>query len=430
MRCLPLSWHNAKRVSATHSHTLTAFVLTKYNCVVQLAALLSLACGQASYVVVVAETLKVQVRETAGIRRFGYPIALALPELSSTSAETRFRLRDGEKRVPAQFRQEHNEGEPIIWWLDFNVSLMPNESRSLTLEYGNDLPMDDEPRGLELKQRAGGYEIRNGSALTWTLGRNLGELLKSVDAGDLQHVHSPGLRLTLEGQNGVRDETSGAAVASRVVRAGPLAVAMRYVVESKAGAFAGVKSTVDLTFPVSKSWVQVDWQIDDPRHAVESAQAVIAQNLTAPTDKEPTLIDFGAASLVYLALGPGTVGQLHARDDSWEVLRGMADRPEPFVIRPSGADGKGVEGWAHIMDRRRCLALALAGFGKDGDDSVAVEATGDVNIARKFAAERTDSPKKKSLRFWLHFVGFPPHVTAATSPQSMLSPLVVTVSKP
>jgi len=34
---------------------------------------------------------------------------------------------------------------------------------------------------------------------------------------------------------------------------------------------------------------------------------------------------------------------------------------------------------------------------------------------------------EKHLRFWLHFVPFPPQQTAATSPQSMQNPPIVLV---
>ena len=37
-------------------------------------------------------------------------------------------------------------------------------------------------------------------------------------------------------------------------------------------------------------------------------------------------------------------------------------------------------------------------------------------------------PGPKKITFWLHFVGMPVHVGAATSPQAMLAPLRVTVS--
>ena len=379
---------------------------------------------------VAIETIEIEVRETAGIRRFGYPISLELPKLSIGPANAR--LRYGSKPVAAQFRQQDGGG---AWWLDFNLSLMPNEARTLTLEYGADVVADPEPRGLELRETPGGFEIRNGSHLKWSLGPDLHELLRSVEAGELRYLRPEGARFSIEGANEVVD--GDRATPPRILRSGPLAVAIRYEFAPRTGLLSEAKSTIDLTFPISKSWVEVDWQIEDARRAVRSARVEIAQNLNSPTDKEPTLVDFGASSLVYLSLTPGTAGRLSAQmavpqatsviGPSWEVLRGATDRLEPFVVRPPGNQAGDAEGWAHIMDRDRCLALAISEFGKRGDDSIETTADGNVSLIRRFASDEPSASKR--YRFWLHFVGSPPHLTAATSPQAMLSPLSVHVGK-
>ncbi|MGH7140538.1 MAG: hypothetical protein ACREHD_32795 [Pirellulales bacterium] len=385
---------------------------------------------------VAVETLNVEVTETAGIRRFGYPLSVKLPTLPSGPANAR--LRDAGKAVAAQFRQDHHDGAEV-WWLDFNLSLMPNESRTLTLAYGPDVAADPEPRGLELKQMPDGFEIRNGPHLTWTLGRDLVKLLKSVDAGELQHLRSGGARLDIAGANDVPYKIADEAT-PRVLRSGPLAIAIRYQFAPTTGALAETKSTIDLTFPNSKSWVQVEWQMEDPRQAVRSVRAEIAQNLDPPTDKEPTLVDFGASSLVYMSLAPGTAGKFYARravpqskspvGPSWEILRGANEKLEPFVVAASRGRSADAEGWAHVMDRRRCLALAIGEFGNQGDDSIETTAEGNLSLTRRFATDEPNSSMTKRFQFWLHFVGFPLHLTAATSPQAMLSPLVVRISKP
>lgn len=397
------------------------------------AALVWLATGLTCQSVAV-EAIELEVRETAGIRRFGYPVRLKLPGLTLVPANAR--LRDGSKQVAAQVRQE--DGGAGDWWLDFNLSLLPNEARTLTLEYGADVVVDAESRGLELRQTSDGFEIRNGQHLTWSVGRDLHELLKSVEAGALRHLRGEGARFGIEGAN--EAVYGDKASPPRILRSGPLAVAIRYEFAPKTGSLAGIKSTVDLTFPVSKSWVEVEWQIEDPRQTVRSVRVDLAQNLDSPTDKQPTLVDFGASSLVYMSLTPGTAGKFSARmaadqtksvvRQSWEVLRGAKDRLEPFVVRSSDAQGGDAQGWAHMMDRQRCLALAIDEFGKGGDDSIETTAEGNISLTRRFAGDERDRPATKHYHFWLHFVGFPPHLTAATSPQSMLSPLSVQISKP
>ena len=85
---------------------------------------------------------------------------------------------------------------------------------------------------------------------------------------------------------------------------------------------------------------------------------------------------------------------------------------------------------AHVMDQQRCLALAVHEFSQHGLDRIHTTAAGRVGIERTFAAARDTEGRAKRLRFWLHFVYFPPHRSAATSPQSMQNPLVIRMQDP
>src|SRR6188768_627964 len=77
--------------------------------------------------------LNVTVKETAGIRRFGYPVAAKL-ELHRAAVESdRFRLLLDNKPVPAQFRVLADKKTVA---LDFTVNQGPFEKQSFTVEYG------------------------------------------------------------------------------------------------------------------------------------------------------------------------------------------------------------------------------------------------------------------------------------------------------
>src|SRR5262249_36610941 len=91
---------------------------------------------------------------------------------------------------------------------------------------------------------------------------------------------------------------------------------------------------------------------------------------------------------------------------------------KPFVLGPQGKAS--VEGWAHVMDRQRCTALAIADFG--AADEVRADADGRLRLRRGFEPGKGG---ERSLRFWLHFVAMPVQVGALTSPQAMLAPLAV-----
>ena len=83
-----------------------------------------------------------------------------------------------------------------------------------------------------------------------------------------------------------------------------------------------------------------------------------------------------------------------------------------------------VEGWAHIMDRKKCLALAVEDFAVHSTDQIQLTSGGNVSYVREFPIGNKN--EKKHLRFWLHFVFFPPQWSASTSPRQMQTPLEVT----
>jgi hypothetical protein len=115
----------------------------------------------------------------------------------------------------------------------------------------------------------------------------------------------------------------------------------------------------------------------------------------------------------------------------WVVRKGEA--VEWAVLAASSlASPRPAEGWAHVMDARRCTALAVADFGQVGErDSIYAHAGGKLGLLRSFPGKQDDSRNaKKSLVFWLHFVPMPVQVGAATSPQSILSPLQVEWDRP
>ncbi|HEV3344530.1 MAG TPA: hypothetical protein VG125_29405 [Pirellulales bacterium] len=395
---------------------------------------------------VAADTFEIEVREPAGIRRFGYPVAVVLPIPPSAPKTIVCALHDAGRDLAAQLRREETDDGSGRWWLDFNLDLMPHESRALKLEYGEGLVANSEPRGgLTLSESPDEYQVSNGNHIHWTVGRQPGPVVKQVRVPTYEHLRDRGMTLAWTGLDGARHELvgdGGKATSMRLVRAGPLAVVVRSQV-ALPEISDQARSVVDMTFPVSKSWVEVDWRIEGVAGGLVSASAEIDLNLDRPAADKPTLVDFGASTLVYLALDPGQSGVLRSTRRSsssssagggvkgpsggWEVLRGAPGKLEPFVASLTTHDQRlAAEGWAHVMDRTRCLAVALDEFGHDADDSIEVTAEGKVVLTRRFPAGAADGAAR-SLRYWLHFVGFPPHQTAATSPQSMLAPLVVRV---
>jgi hypothetical protein len=375
--------------------------------------------------------MTLEVRETAGIRRFGYPVETELRFDPPVPSGSRFRLLEdeGRKVIVSQFRPlEEKDGRVVRAALDFEGSFLPFEARKYAVEYGPDVEAGAEPGGLSLEESGDVFRIANGPHLVWEVPRNLstGEagggsgLFRSVKSAKLDFLRPDSLGLCLRWRDGklrpLRSSSPGT-----VVKRGPLACRLRFEVETDGGGAGPVRSVVEVEIPRSRSWARVDWSLADPRGESYAMGAQIHLRL----EGDAAFADFGAGTLVYAALSRGQGASFRAGlavpdgpggKAFWEVLRGPPGKLEPYVSGgPAGA--REVEGWAHLMDRERCTAVAVAEFAKGSGDRIDVDQSGLLQIWRE--------PAAKSLRFWIHFVDFPPHLGAVTSPQSMASPLEI-----
>ena len=93
---------------------------------------------------------------------------------------------------------------------------------------------------------------------------------------------------------------------------------------------------------------------------------------------------------------------------------------------PGRAADRRAEGWAHVMDRERCLALAVNGFAETTRDRITTSSAGQLQIVHSYVKGATP-PTGKQLRSWLRFVFYPPQVSAATCPRAMQNPLTVKI---
>jgi hypothetical protein len=388
-------------------------------CLVIVLGLLGLSAARA------ADKLELTVKETAGIRRFGYPVAVTLTLPRDVTSKDRFRLLANGKPVAAQFRPLSALGKKRDVALDFNVSFAPSDSIKYTVEYGPDVAAGREPKaGTKVEEGKEAFTIRSGG-MVYVVPRDLKGLLKEVRDGkkEFTRPNSAGLSL-LAGKKA--HPVGGRGFKARVVRQGPLAVALHFEGDTGVGDGKKVASVIDLTFPSSKSWVEVRWR---PRVTEETDALAVDLNLLATGT--PTLVDFGAGSLVYTTLNKGQSALLRARpkrkrlgNDPWGVFTGRDDHLRPFVLPVP--DSRPAEGWAHLMDRRRCTAIAVSDFGRTSHDEIRLDADGRLRLWRR--RDRGTSGLSE-FRFWLHFVDMPVQVGALTSPQSMLAPLHVEVKE-
>jgi hypothetical protein len=377
------------------------------------------------------QRLTVSVAETAGIRRFGYPVSVVLSLPHSVKDAQHFRLLEEGKPIAAQFRPHGDNAEGLrTVSLDFNVNHAPLETREYVVEFGPSVEASPEPKGgMSVETTADEFRVVHSSDLQFVVPRNLLGLLRQVKTAKTEYLRPDSFGLVIRSRDAMDFRAGtigpdGAASTGRVVKSGPLATSLRFESTEALGRNRSIKSVVEMEFPRSKSWVQVTWEVDDPNGFIEGLGADLNLNVQG----EPTLVDFGAGSLVYAALKKGQTAALRSSSSAtWETLLGPSGSLKPYVV--GGRDPVKAEGWAHVMDQQRCTAAAVADFAAGGQEAeIAVDTDGRMKLGKHFAPGGAAPPAgAKKITFWLHFVGMPVHVGAATSPQAMLAPLRVSV---
>ncbi len=349
-----------------------------------------------------SQVAEFRIRETAGLRRFGYPVRA---RFQATVPAPLLRLLEEDKPVPAQFTALAGGAIEV----DFHVNNGPFESRSYRVERGEGPKING---GLTVEDAGESFVVRYPAELEFHVPKNLVGFFSVVKTPRASYLREPSPGLLLSRADGTLDRLSAARKVT-VVKPGPLAALLRF--EGAGG--SGVQSVVEMEFPRSKSWVEVRWIIEDPGRRV----AGLVAELDLLIEERPMLVDFGAGSMVYAALRPQQDAvfrsdRLGSGEQSWQV--DVAGRPYAQGTGPA-------EGWAHVMDRRRATAVAVKDFAADSAiqrDSIAVSPEGRLTIRREFGVGGT-----RTLTFWLHFVDMPVQVGAATSPQSMMGPPVVEI---
>jgi hypothetical protein len=100
-----------------------------------------------------AQGATLRVRETAGLRRFGFPVRASWV---GQSVRLPAQLLENDKPVPAQFTSLGDGAVDV----DFNVGIGPWETREYRLEPGSGgSPVD---KGVTVEQADGRYAVRHG----------------------------------------------------------------------------------------------------------------------------------------------------------------------------------------------------------------------------------------------------------------------------
>ena len=325
-----------------------------------------------------AQSIKFSVSETAGLRRFGYPVTASMESAAGLIADAKMvRLLDGDsKEVPAQFTAMSKWADGSVRGLDidFSPSPGPNETLTYRVEIGKEPTQPLRP-GLSVTETADEIVVAS-VAIRHRIRRDGKPLLTSIAFGDNEFIGADGIRTTL---------IPGPA---EVVKRGPFNVTLRF-------------GPVHLEYVNTKSWVKITQHAESERDLAVDAHF----NLT----KLPLLWDFGAGSWLYGNMSkPGQATTLLHRNDAWNILTS----PDTLFATTKTFDGCG-----HLTDAERVAAFGIAN--PANDTSINLTAEGHTHI----------TAKRRDLTVFFHLVGQPIPVTAVTSPQAMMAPLVVRSQK-
>lgn len=363
-------------------------------------------------------SVELSLRETAGIRRTTYPVNARVPLTKgalSDPAKSRLILADAE--VPAQIAAESKWPDGSVEWLtvDFNSSVGPLESLRYRLEYGD---------GVQAKAVATGLNVSDGGA-TIDVGRvkfnKAGAPLIASVKYRAEDIGNGANGLVVTDAEGKEHDLAGATdVTAEVVKRGPLYVLIRYTGKIAFDANYRAAFTLNVEMPNSKSWVKMAATVQDPGKRVKE----ISLRTPLALGPLPWEWDFGTDRWTYgVFRQPGDRVDLNqavkaAGVIEWKAMAGTQ------TVEAGTADPSKLIRWGHIQDGKEVIAFAVdTGATQAGTYSMSLDGGGQTAFRFRPAA----ATAQHRITVYEHYVASPVQIGAATSPASILAPLVVTI---
>ena len=369
------------------------------------------------------QSLSLHVEETTGIRRTRYPVnaRVPFPQGALTRADE-VRLLGDDDEIPAQFAAGSRWPDGSVQWLaiDFNASIGPKETRSYRVEYGPGVRAEAElGRGLAPVEDADGIQVGR-----VRFSKTAAPLLASVRYRD-EVIGSGRNGFTVEDTDGTIYGLGGdSGVSFEIVRGGPIYVELRYSGRVSLGDGAEVPFVVVVEMPNSKSWVKVTASVDDPDRRLRE----LSFHSPLTLGPRPWVWDFGTDRWTYGSLRNEDASAVLTNEvevggaTGWRVDTGPKGQERPYET--TGSTRPVVAGWGHLQGETEVIAFAMDRFASaPGTYRVALDGVGQASFHVAPAAPLT----RHVLTVYQHFVGTPVQIGAATSPPSMLHPLVARV---
>ena len=351
---------------------------------------------------------RIRVRETAGIRRFLYPLTTYINLSEGIELTTLSLATEQQEAVPLQVVQ----AEDTLHRLDFAISLAPNAKQELWLtKQGQHAPVSD-PLRLELATEKV-FFWNNQQKFTIAIRHDALHRDVVYDGvfhpRDLPTITCNGHSMNLKGTP-LHTPIETAKLSAWVIANG------------KYPDGRSAKTHTEIT--AVKSWENITHRLDNPKPN-DVILFTLSLSVTSPT----LTYDFG--------IGGGVYGKLNA-DAAPEVIWRTEFSEAPYALWSVETAGradyvgevKTAEAflplrWFHLIDSDKALAVAITRLPSDCRElTVKLTHEGDVTIAFRLG-ETITGPEEFGVCY--HFLNDVPAIAAATNPQSILLPPIVEV---
>jgi len=356
---------------------------------------------------------RIRVRETAGIRRFLYPLSVVtgLPTtivIGKTVGEMYGALQNSRgETIP---RQIISLNRAFDYRIGFALSLAPGETQELVLVQGAFL--DTMPDPLHISTTLDGGIKNTQERFTVSI----------HPEGSIGEVVYDGVR-HLRGSSQIQRNDETAWHSSTIAHNYGLDSFLHALLLAKSryedGSFAQTRA--ELT--ACKSWVTVTHQVEQPKPNDE-----IVFTLPLAITSSTLTCDFGVGGYVFGKLDS------KAKEIVWRTELGDAPYAKWTIATAGRVDYVGeVESaeaflpqrWFHLIDSDKALAVAITKLPKDCREmTVWLTHEGDISLAFKLGDTIT-GPADFGVCY--HFLNDVPAIAAATNPQSILLPPTVEV---
>ena len=359
------------------------------------------------------------VDETQGIRRFFYPVDARVPFASGELGDSEnVRLLSDGTEIPATYTALEAWPDGSVRWLgvNFNVSIGPLGAASFEVEYGPSVrSVVTAPRGLVVTDDVDSVQVGR-----IRLSKGGDPLLQSVDfGGEIIGAGRNGLRV--HDHDGEIFPIDVSSVVFDFVRQGDQFVEVYYT--GLIPLLSGVELPFEMSvaMPNSKSWFRVSVSVDDPNDHVRG----LSFDTPVSVGALPFVWDFGTDRWTYGSLRNITDEvQLFApsRTDStrpWEVETLRDGRREVYEVSTGDST---LSMWGHVQSER-VVAFAMEPQ-SEGDTThyFSIDGRGQLSMG-----EEAVDARQHRIVVYHHYVSLPVQIGAATSPMSMLYPLVTRV---